>query len=68
MTEEEPPPVKIMESLLLSVGHFCSLRETDERQVDLLEGHFRQEEILAAQRELSELAGLPSTKKRNPGA
>ena len=68
MTDEETPPVKAMESVLLSVGHFWSLRETTDRQVDLIERHFHQDEMLAALRELAELTGLPPPKKRNPGA
>ena len=67
MDEEETPPVKAIESLLLSVGHFWSLREAADRQVDLLERHFRQDEMLAALMELAELTGLPKPKKRNPG-
>jgi hypothetical protein len=42
-----------MESLLLSVAHYWSLRETLDRQVELLERHFRQEEMRAAQVELA---------------
>ena len=60
--------MKAIESLLLSVGHFWSLRETADWQVDLLERHFRQDEMLAALKELAELTGLPKPKKRNPGA
>jgi hypothetical protein len=47
-----------MESLLLSVAHYWSLRETSDRQVELLERHFRQEEMRAAQMELAALLGL----------
>ena len=67
MDEEETEPPRPLESLLLSVAHFWALRETANRQVDLLERHFRQDEMLAALRELSELVGLPAPKKRNPG-
>ena len=65
--EEETEAPRPLESLLLSVAHFWSLRETANRQVDLLERHFRQDEMLAALRELNELVGLPAPKKRNPG-
>jgi hypothetical protein len=47
-----------MESLLLSVAHYWSLRETLDRQVELLERHFRQEEMRAAQMELAALLGM----------
>ena len=67
MTDEEAEP-KVMESLLLSVAHFWSIRETAGRQVDLMERHFRQDEMLAALRQLSDLVGLPAPKQRNPGA
>ena len=56
--ESEP---KVLESLLLSVAHHWSLRETGDRQVELLERHFRQDEMISAQKEL---AVLP---RRNPG-
>ena len=60
---------KVMESLLLSVAHHWSLRETVDRQVELLELHFRQDEMVSAQKELAVLLGKPakSVPRRNPG-
>ena len=56
---------KIMGSLLLSVSHFWSVRETANRQVELIERHFRQDEMLAALRELATLvAALPPSRGR----
>ena len=61
--EEQPP--KVMESLLLSVSHFWSVRETANRQVELIEQHFRQDKMLAAWRELATLvAALPPSRGR----
>jgi hypothetical protein len=64
--EGEP---KVLESLLLSVAHHWSLRETGDRQVELLERHFRQDEMISAQKELAVLLGKPekSVPRRNPG-
>ena len=67
MTGEEGEPPKVMESLLLSMGHYWSGRDTNDRQVDLLERHFRQDEMLAALKELAEKAGLPAPKQRQGG-
>ena len=66
VTEEQP--LKMMESLLLSVSHYWSVRETANRQVELIERHFRQDEMLAALRELCTLVGLPAPKQRQAGA
>ena len=38
----------ILESLLLSVSSFWAMRETNERQVELVERFFRKEEVLHA--------------------
>jgi hypothetical protein len=67
-----PPPVppdQVLESLVLSVAHHWSLRETADRQVELLERHFRQDEMFAAQKELAVLMGQPekSVTRRKPG-
>ena len=64
--EEQAP--KVTESLLLSVSHFWSVRETANRQVEMIERHFRQDEMLAALRELATLVGLPAPKQRQSGA
>ena len=60
---------KVLESLLLSVAHHWSLRETVDRQVELLERHFRQDKMVAAQKELAVLLGKPakSVPMRSPG-
>ena len=56
---------KIMGSLLLSVSHFWSVRETANRQVELIKRHFCQDEMLAAWRELATLvAALPPSRGR----
>ena len=59
---------KVMESLLLSVGHHWSRRNTVNRQVELLSTHFRQDEMYAALKELMELVELsvPAIVKRQP--
>ena len=46
-----------------------SLRETGDRQVELLERNFRQDEMVSAQKELAVLLGKPekSVPRRNPG-
>ena len=67
-----PPPVppdQVLESLVLSVAHHWSLRETADRQVELLERHFRQDEMWCALKELAALLGPGSfsVHKRNPG-
>ena len=68
MTGDESEGLKAMESLLLSVGHYWSGRETADRQVDLFERHFRQDEMLAALKELAEQAKLPAPKQRQGGS
>ena len=52
MEEQATPPAVIVESLLLSAAHYWSTRETMERQVELLERHFRQDEMYHALSEL----------------
>ena len=59
---------KVMESLLLSVGHTWSRRETVDQQVELIGRHFSQGEMLANLKELMELVGLPAPVKRQPTA
>ena len=59
---------KVMESLLLSVGHHWSRRETVNQQIELLERNFSQSEMLANLKELMELVGLPPPVKRQPTA
>ena len=67
--DQPPREPKILESLLLSVAHHWSLRETGDRQVELLERHFRQEEMVYALRELAVLMGQTERPPlRNPGA
>ena len=56
------PP--ILESLLLSVSSFWFLRETKERVVELLERHFRQDEMLHALQQLSGMVVDPLPLKR----
>jgi hypothetical protein len=60
---------KVLESLVLSVAHHWSLRETVDRQVDLLERYFRQDEMVSAQKKLAVLLGnqAKSVPRRNPG-
>ena len=67
MTGEQNEEPKVMESLLLSMGHFWSGRETNDRQVDLLERNFRQDEMLAALKELAKKTDLPVPKQRQGG-
>ena len=45
-------PATWIESLVLSVVHHWHLRETAARQVELIERHFCQDEMLSALREL----------------
>ena len=59
---------KVMESLLLSVGHHWSRRETIDQQVELLSRHFRQDEMLSALKDLRELVDLPPPVNRQPSA
>ena len=62
--ENEP---RVLENLLLSVAHYWSLREPVDRQVELLERHFRQDEMFSAQQELALLLGNPKPSRRGPG-
>ena len=61
---------RVLESLLPSVAHHWSLRQTVYRQVKLLERHFQQDKMVSAQKELAVLLGKPekSVPRRNPGA
>ena len=63
-----PPPAPMMESLVLSVAHHWHLRETAARQVELIERHFRQDEMLGALRELETLVKINKVQKRQGGA
>ena len=67
MPDEENDEPKVMESLLLSMGHYWSGRETNDRQVDLLERNFCQDEMLAALKELAKKTDLPVPKQRQGG-
>ena len=62
---EEPT---VVESLLLSVAHHWSRRESFGRQVELLERHFSQEQMFFALEKLFDLGDLPKTGKRKGGA
>ena len=66
-TENIEEPI-VVESLLLSVAHHWSRRETFGRQTELLERHFTQEQMYSALEELHKLAELPKTGKRKGGA
>ena len=59
----------ILESILLSVMSFWALRETKERQLELLERHFRQEEMLHALEQLCNVARklLPLKRQQSQG-
>ena len=57
-------PSTILESLLLSVAHYWSYRESRNRQVELLERHFQQDEMLHALIELRLMKMLPPPVKR----
>ena len=67
--EEEQVPSEV-ESLLLSVAHHWSLRETADRQVELVERHFRQDEMLSSLKRLAEVVGptCPKVTPRQGGA
>ena len=56
----EPP---VLECLLLAVAHHWFLREPVDRQIELLEGFFRQDEMKAALKMLEETIGLPKQKQ-----
>ena len=59
----------ILESLLLSVASYWSMRETKDRQVELIERHFRQEEMLHSLCQLCEMTGelLPVKRQQSKG-
>ena len=63
-----PPQAIMMESLVMSVAHHWHLRETAARQAELIERHFRQDEMLAALRELETLVTMTKVQKRQAGA
>ena len=70
--EEEVPaalPVPVMESLLLSVATYWSRKETADRVVELLERHFRQDEMYAAHKDLMDVMkrNKPSNKQQGAG-
>ena len=71
-TDHRPPAPPAqppwIESLVLSVAHHWHLRETAARQVELIERHFRQDEMLAALRELETVANTGRVQKRQGGA
>ena len=54
----------ILESLVLSVAHYWSCRETWDRQVELLDRNFRQDEMLHALTDLCRMKMLEKPKKR----
>ena len=62
---EEP---RVVESLLLSVAHHWSRRETFARQFELLERHFSQDQMLSALFKLYELSLIAKPMKRSGGA
>ena len=62
------PEAKQVESLLLSVAHHWSRRETHARQTELLERHFSQEQMVTALLKLHKLGDLqPAPKHRQGG-
>ena len=68
--EEDPAPtaVPVMESLLLSVAIYWSRKETADRVVELLERHFRQDEMYAAHKDLMEVMKRNKPSNRQQGA
>ena len=63
------PEPKQVESLLLSVAHHWSRRESHARQTELLERHFSQEQMVTALLKLHKLGDLqPLPKNRQGGA
>ena len=68
--EEREEEVPRLECLLLSVAHHWSLRETADRQVELVERHFRQDEMKNSLRKLVEVVGsdCPKVSDRKGGA
>ena len=57
VTEPDLRGGQILESLLLSIASFWAMKETKERQTELLESHFRQEELLCALQQLGGVVG-----------
>jgi hypothetical protein len=53
-----------MESLLLSVALYWSRKDPGDKVIELLERHFRQDEMVAAQKGLAELLGEPKPPER----
>ena len=66
-TENMEEPI-VVESLLLSVAHHWSRRETLARQFELLERHFSQDQMLSALWKLHELSLTAKPSKRSGGA
>ena len=64
-TENEP---KTVECLLLAVAHHWSLRETAERQTELMSRFFDQEQMKTALTKLEAVTGLEKHKNRQNGA
>ena len=62
---EEP---RLVESLLLSVAHHWSRRETLARQLELLERHFSQEQIKSAMWKLYNAVGIMEKPKNRNGS
>ena len=60
---EEPPPKQI-ESMVLAVAHHWSRRETKDRQVELIERHFRKDEMFNALMALNKLVGRKGPQNR----
>ena len=63
-TETDPT----VECLLLAVAHHWSIRETVERQTDLMERFFDQEQMKTALSKLEAVTGLERHKNRQNGA
>ena len=64
--EEEAPPV-VLESMVLAVAHHWSRKETKDRQVELLERHFRQDEVYSAHEAMNKLVKKKKPSKRYGG-
>ena len=58
----------VLECLLLAVAHHWSIRESFDRQVELLERFFNQDQMKAALTKLEEAAGLAKHTNRRTGA
>ena len=63
--DEELPTLPVMESLLLSVAHFWSRKETADRVIKLIERHFRQDEMFST---LKDLMKMKKPKERQQSA